>query len=522
MMEDSDDNMREAEREEEEDGENDEDLEEEEEEEYEYPHNVVVQIKRQLTVHGKMYLSLAKIEEGSFKKMRFHIVALCPKCKGANHVQHVDLEVAPTKVCPHCNNSKLFATKTEVYTIYAPVGTRQGSSILIQDEGSFGPQGIRGDIIVTFMDEPHEHFLRVFDDIVVCFQINSEESTNGVVRLLTLVVPTSHDIVLRTTEGEPISNNDVWYVDGLGLPNCNDKKKRGRLILVFIVKEQRSMLPVKLKDIKMTLGRGVGGVPDGPIPDSTFQSAVTAEKKEADSTASKSNGLKRNRPPRRQNPKKRRKGVTMECKASTSSDSLSAESESPCKDRTSSSLDPPSVEDVDTEGAQVRCSRILGDPVESLTASELEKKEPLDPKRLSFLDRIVYLRAIPMPWKARVGDAIPMSNLILLWQRIFDPTWWQRAKWTHSLSKDPDTLMRELAPSRGPSNSDHRSSFVQTPVFDVQNVKLNEEAEALKTLCTMQSSCNTEYPQFTPQKFTNKEKLRLLHRMRKYLHVTED
>ncbi|KAF6213778.1 hypothetical protein GE061_011500 [Apolygus lucorum] len=474
-----------------EDSENDEYVEDEAEE-YEFSHNVLIQMKRQLTVRGKVYLSLTKVEEGSYKKMRFHIVTLCPKCKGANHVQDVDLEYTPTSVCSYCSNSKLFTERTDVYSIYAPIGTQQGSSMLIPDEGSFGPQGIRGDIKVTFMDEPHEHFLRVFDDLVVCFQINRDESANGVLRLLTLVVPTSHDIVLKTREGEPVNNNDVWYLNGLGLPNCNDKRKRGKLIIVFIVKDQRSMLPVKLKYIRMSLGRGNNGVSDGtnegdPIPGGIFQS--TSEKKDPDSTAPKSNGIKRNRPPRRQNPKKRKKGAAMESPAGTSSDSMSPESENPSespKERGLSSVDPQSVEDVDTEGPRVRSFRIMGDSLESLTSKEIEEKEPLDTKRLWFLDRIVYLQSIPLPWKTRVEDAIPMSDLILLWRRIFDPIWWQRARWMHSLAKDPDTLMEELQPQRDHTSSDDVTRSIETPpVFEVQDMRLDEEAEALTAFCTM-------------------------------------
>lgn len=133
-------------------------------------------------------------------------------------------------------------------------GSRNGQTIVYENQGTQEPNSRSGDVIVTLESLPHHTFKRRDDDLMMTVHLDLVESLCGFEKLVTTL--DNRQLCIKSPKGKVINTDDMKYVVGEGMPNFSNSQKRGNLHIRFEVNLQK--VPAKfIRKVKTCL----------PLPD---------------------------------------------------------------------------------------------------------------------------------------------------------------------------------------------------------------------------------------------------------------
>lgn len=177
----------------------------------------------------------------------------CDRCRGAG-MQEAFRQIGPGLVrkevisCDHCQGSgnyykekdrckkckgKRTITETKALEIYIPRGSMQGERITLEGEADQFPDQTPGDIIFTLVEEPHDHFTRIGNDLSVDLHVTLAESLTGFSRVVIKHLD-GRGIQVDHPRGKILRPGEVLRVAGEGMPMKRGDQK-GDLYLIVKV-----------------------------------------------------------------------------------------------------------------------------------------------------------------------------------------------------------------------------------------------------------------------------------------------
>jgi molecular chaperone DnaJ len=162
----------------------------------------------------KLPLTLEEIAKGATKKIKIRRMdvcdmcggtgarsgsstIVCPVCKGSGEIREVSRsffgQMVNVRVCSNCNGEgrivKDLCPKcggegrvkvSKEITVNVPPGVSDGNYMTMRGEGNAGIRnGLKGDLIITFEEVPHEYFVRNGDNVFIDMHITPAEALLG-------------------------------------------------------------------------------------------------------------------------------------------------------------------------------------------------------------------------------------------------------------------------------------------------------------------------------------------------------
>ena len=161
----------------------------------------------------------------------------CDRCKG-NGMVEVLRQVGPgmmrkeTVLCDHCQGSgnihkekdkcrkckgKRTTQEKKVLEIYIPRGSMHGERIVLEGEADQVPDQVPGDIVFTIVEEPHDVFSRIGNDLAANVNISLGEALMGFNRVV-LKHLDGRGLLLERPRGQILRPGDCLKVPGEGMP----------------------------------------------------------------------------------------------------------------------------------------------------------------------------------------------------------------------------------------------------------------------------------------------------------------
>jgi len=177
----------------------------------------------------------------------------CDRCRGQGMVDAIR-QIGPgmmrreTVMCDHCAGSgSLFKEKDrckkckgkrtvqekKALEIYIPRGSMQGERIVLEGEADQYPDQIPGDIIFTLVEEPHDTFTRLGNDLSAELKISLSEALTGFSRTVIKHLD-GRGISLERPRGKLLRPGDCLKVPGEGMPLKRGDAKGDLYLLVDI------------------------------------------------------------------------------------------------------------------------------------------------------------------------------------------------------------------------------------------------------------------------------------------------
>ncbi|POS79037.1 mitochondrial protein import protein MAS5 [Diaporthe helianthi] len=174
----------------------------------------------------------------------------CDRCKG-NGFQEAFQQIGPGMVrraqvqCDHCQGSgnyykekdrckrckgKRIVDEIKPLEIYIPRGSMQGKQIRLEGEADQQPDQTPGDIIFTLVEEPHDVFTRIGQDLSADLNVTLAEALSGFSRVV-LKHLDGRGIHIDFPRGKILRPNEVIKVAGEGMPLERGESK-GDLYLI--------------------------------------------------------------------------------------------------------------------------------------------------------------------------------------------------------------------------------------------------------------------------------------------------
>ena len=118
--------------------------------------------------------------------------------------------------------------RTQTINIKIPAGIADGTTLRISGLGDDSHPGIpRGDIHLNVNVQPHHTFTRQGDDLVKILEISCIDAMLG----STTSITTIDGKTLEVTINAGIQHDQILSAPGYGMPNMNDSRFRGRLLM---------------------------------------------------------------------------------------------------------------------------------------------------------------------------------------------------------------------------------------------------------------------------------------------------
>lgn len=125
-------------------------------------------------------------------------------------------------------NIKLPTGKDQTFEVKIPAGIRDNTVLRLSGMGDDSVQGVpRGDLHLTVRVQPHTIFQRHGDDLIINFNINCLEAIVGKTAIINTL--DKKDLEIKIQPG--IQHGQTLAVHGYGMPNINDPRMRGRLLI---------------------------------------------------------------------------------------------------------------------------------------------------------------------------------------------------------------------------------------------------------------------------------------------------
>jgi molecular chaperone DnaJ len=171
----------------------------------------------------------------------------CPQCNGTGELRHVSrsmfgqfVNIAPCtycggtgqiirEKCPTCSGEGREQGETTI-KFNVPAGVSEGQYMTLQGQGNAGRRGgSAGDVMVEFVEEKHEHFIRKDDDIIYHAMISYPDAVMGTdLEVPTLTGKAKIKIEPGTLPGKTLRLKDK------GIPHLNSYGRGDQLVKIQI------------------------------------------------------------------------------------------------------------------------------------------------------------------------------------------------------------------------------------------------------------------------------------------------
>lgn len=179
--------------------------------------------------------------------------ASCERCKGQGMVSTVR-QVGPgmvmpeTVICDHCAGAgtvykekdrckrckgKRTTQEKKVLEIYIPRGSMQGERIVLEGEADQHPDQIPGDIVFTLVEEPHDTFTRIGQDLSTELKVTLGEALMGFSRTV-LTHLDGRGLAMTREKGQILRPGDCIKIAGEGMPLKRGEAKGDLYLLVDV------------------------------------------------------------------------------------------------------------------------------------------------------------------------------------------------------------------------------------------------------------------------------------------------
>ncbi|OAA78857.1 Heat shock protein DnaJ [Akanthomyces lecanii RCEF 1005] len=151
---------------------------------------------------------------------------LCDACQGAGNV------FKEKDRCKKCKGKRTTEEK-KVLELYIPRGSVQGERIVLEGEADQSPDQIPGDIVFTLVEEPHDTFSRLGNDLSAELKISLGEALAGFHRVV-LEHLDGRGISIERKQGQILRPGDCLRVPGEGMPFKKGDSKGDLYLLVAV------------------------------------------------------------------------------------------------------------------------------------------------------------------------------------------------------------------------------------------------------------------------------------------------
>ncbi|KAK8141000.1 hypothetical protein G3M48_001075 [Beauveria asiatica] len=151
---------------------------------------------------------------------------LCDACHGAGNV------FKEKDRCKKCKGKRTIEEK-KVLELYIPRGSVQGERIVLEGEADQFPDQIPGDIIFTLVEESHDVFSRLGNDLSAELKISLSEALGGFNRVV-LEHLDGRGISIERKQGQLLRPGDCLRVPGEGMPYKRGDAKGDLYLLVTV------------------------------------------------------------------------------------------------------------------------------------------------------------------------------------------------------------------------------------------------------------------------------------------------
>jgi DnaJ family protein A protein 2 len=134
--------------------------------------------------------------------------------------------------CKKCKGKRTVQEK-KALEIYIPRGSMQGERIVLEGEADQVPDQIPGDIVFTLVEEPHDTFTRIGQDLSTELKITLGEALMGFSRTV-LTHLDGRGIAIDRPRGQILRPGDCLKVPGEGMPLKRGETKGDLYFLVDI------------------------------------------------------------------------------------------------------------------------------------------------------------------------------------------------------------------------------------------------------------------------------------------------
>jgi DnaJ family protein A protein 2 len=134
--------------------------------------------------------------------------------------------------CKKCKGKRTVQEK-KALEIYIPRGSMQGERIVLEGEADQVPDQIPGDIVFTLVEEPHDTFTRIGQDLSTELKITLAEALMGFSRVV-LTHLDGRGIAIDRPRGKILRPGDCLKVPGEGMPMKRGETKGDLYFLVDI------------------------------------------------------------------------------------------------------------------------------------------------------------------------------------------------------------------------------------------------------------------------------------------------
>jgi len=202
----------------------------------------------------KLKLTFEEIAKGIEKKIKIKrsVVApgaefiTCPTCKGQGQVSTVQNTILghmrSTSVCPHCEGSGKrignrptgagpdgMIKKEETIKVNVPAGVEEGNYMTLNGQGNENISKTPGDLIIVFVEEDHEYFVRDGENVLLEVTISYPTAVLG------------GKIEIPTVDGKAglkipagIQSGQVLRLKGKGFPRLRSRSNGDQLVKIQI------------------------------------------------------------------------------------------------------------------------------------------------------------------------------------------------------------------------------------------------------------------------------------------------
>eukprot|EP00752_Nemacystus_decipiens_P016430 g14687.t1 len=173
----------------------------------------------------------------------------CSNCRGEGKV------INERDKCKACNAKKV-VTERKVLEVHITKGMRNGQKITFHGEADEAPGTVPGDIIFIVEEKEHPVFRRKGADLVIEKNLTLVESLCGFDFSITHM--DKRVLRVRSNPGQVTKHDDVFMLDGEGMPTVGNPFVKGRLFVIFKVEFPDTLSPAAVETLEKVLpGRPV-------------------------------------------------------------------------------------------------------------------------------------------------------------------------------------------------------------------------------------------------------------------------